>query len=217
MINQSRTSGPTFIADKLIAVALVIWLLFFGGFSQIRALLTPSAISQVGSVVETIKTGAGRVAARNPALPTARPAVVAPAVDTLAEANARADTAYQATVQAVPIAQAPAVGAPVAPMALPTAAVLIPTVAPLAQIVVVPHPDKPVAYANSAPSPLPTLPIPTPLAVVDYRLSADGLCVIAPRAGVEYQVCQSWKYQPHEVASVADYIRSGLLPGVAVP
>lgn len=239
MVNQQqRHAGSTFILDKLIAVVLVVWLLFGGGFSQVKTWLTPDRLNQVGQIADTIKTGAGRVVAPN-AAPAAKPGAVVPRLPSnappsagqlpanLDAANAAADAAYQATAQAAEaqiardagnVASAPA-QAPV--IALPTAVVLIPTVPPLAQITIVPQ-SMPVVYAQSAPivpTPIPTLVYPTliPAALANYSISPDGKCVIVTRDGAAYQQCQDWKYSPAEAASVADYLRTGLLPGTKVP
>lgn len=226
MTTQNPThAGPRYLLDKVLAVALIAWLFFFGGFSTLKTLLTPTRLSQAGQIADTIRTGAGRViapaaapAARPAAVPAipprqpAAPAAQLPANQAAAEANA--DAAYQATVQAVNAAQ-PAAAAVAQPGALPTAVIAIPT----AQAVVVPW-AMPVLASNSPPTvtPIPTIAYPTPLpaAAAAYTVSPDGLCVIAPRAGKQYQVCQAWKYKPDEATSVADYIRTGLLPGTEV-
>lgn len=148
----------------------------------------------------------------------------APAAPQTDEAyNATAKAQYQDAIQAQPAEQAPAqIEAPAAiDNALPTAAILIPTAVPIEQVTIVPR-EMPAVYAPGSdmrPTLEPTIPYPTPLPAAvasQYQLSADGTCITAPRAGKLYQVCQDWKYQPNEVASVADYIRTGLLPGVEV-
>lgn len=236
MVNQSQNPGPRYLLDKVLAVCLIAWLLFFGGISQLKALLTPSRLSQVGQIGDTIRTGADRVIAPGARLPSSdRPAAPGtaprsgapvpaanPPAASQAQIDAAADAVYEATAQAsiaaVPNVSAPAVAPVVSdPATWPTAAILMPTAPPVAQAVVVPQ-AMPVLASNDPPTitPIPTLPIPTPLAAVDYTVSADGKCVIAPRDGTLYQVCQDWKYAPHEIASVAGYIRSGLIPGVEV-
>ena len=226
MVNQSPSPGPRYLLDKVLAVALVAWLLFFGGFSQVKIWLTPERLRQVAQVAETIKTGAARVTAGDPAAAPglARPigAPAAPPPANQAAAEAQADAAYQATVQAVNAAQPPAVVAPavVQPMALPTAVVRISTVPPVSQITVVPQ-SMPIVYAQSGPvlpTPIPTMAYPTPLpvAAAAYELSSDGKCVTVAARGGRYQACQDWPYSAAEANSVADYLRTGLVPGVKV-
>lgn len=124
--------------------------------------------------------------------------------------------------QAAPQAPAPAVVQPNAadPSTWPTAIIAIPTAIPAAKVTIVPK-DVPLVVAEgSRVTPLPTdLPYPTPLPVAvasNYTLSPDGKCISAPRGGKTYQVCQNWKYGPQEIATVADLIRGGTLPGVEV-
>lgn len=127
----------------------------------------------------------------------------------------------QATAVAIvqPAAQAPAVVPPV-DSTIPTAVVLIATVAPIEQITVVPRGFPALAPGSDMrPTAVPTMPYPTPLPQAiadDFEVSPDGTCITAPRAGKRYQVCQGWKYQPQELATVADLIRGGTLPGVEV-
>lgn len=230
MTTQTANSpGPRYLLDKVLAVCLIVWLLFFGGFSTLKQLLTPARLSQVGQIADTIRTGAGRALAPV-AAPAAKPgtaprggvgAPALPAANTQAQIEAASQAAYQATVQAVERAAGNIASAPVKPIGgLPTAVIAIPTSIPIAQITVVPR-SMPVVYAQSGPilpTPQPTMTYPTPLpAAADaYTVSPDGLCVIAPREGTPYQVCQAWKYAPQEAASVADYIRTGRLPGSPV-
>lgn len=227
--NQSKSA-----LGNWVAVAMVVWLLFFNGFSQLRALIESGALRNAGSAIQT---GAGRVTgspAKQPAAGVTAP-ITAPRVSSgagvaqppasQAAAEAQADAAYQATVQAVDAAQPPVVAqqpAVVAPpvSSQPTAVILIPTAVPVAHIVVVPQ-AMPQTYAQTgpiAPTAIPTMAYPTPLpaAQAAYSVSADGKCVTAVRNGAQYQVCQEWKYSPAEAASVADYLRTGLLPGTLV-
>ena len=128
----------------------------------------------------------------------------------------------------VAMAQAPAAVAPaqvdVAPVApvvaqpLPTAQVVVAAVPD--NVVVVPQANKPLRYATGSdmrPTALPTMVIPTPLTEgKDWTLSADGLCVLAPRGGKTYQACQSRPYSADEAKSIGDYLHTGLVPGVEV-
>jgi hypothetical protein len=211
-----------------LAVALIVWLLFFNGFSSLRALIDAGALSRAAGAIQT---GAGRVTGpRTDQLPTVKPAspqlpgrATQPASQAAAEAQANA--AYQATVQAVDAAQPPAAAAQqpavVGPIgALPTAVIAIPTAVPVAQVVVVPQ-AMPRTYAQSGPmlpTPIPTMAYPTPLpaAAAAYSVSPDGRCVTAPRNGAQYQVCQGWPYKDAEARSVADYLRTGMIPGTKV-
>lgn len=138
-----------------------------------------------------------------------------------ATADAQQAAAIQAGAQAVvpPAAVAPA-GVDTLGQPIPTAIILIPTAIPIEQVQVIPQ-SMPVLAAGSDMRPTPvtvmTYPTPLPVAVAnDFEVSSDGTCITAPRNGRRYQVCQGWKYQPNELASVADYIRTGLLPGVEV-
>lgn len=228
MTTQSPTNagGSKYVLDKLIAVALVVWLLFFGGFSTIKNVLTPARLSQITSAVDTIKTGADRVTRGAPTtrpIPTQRTSGQPPAnpprppLDQAAAEQA-ADIAYQATVQAVNALQPPAQPA-VQPNALPTAAIVYPTAIPIEQVTVVPI-AMPQLTSNDPPTitPIPTLVYPTPLppAAAAFTLSPDGKCVTVARADGEYQTCQDWPYSAAEAASVADYLRTGLIPGTKV-
>lgn len=236
MVNQSQTS-PKYLTDKLIAVALVVWLLFFGGFTQIKTWLTPNRLSQVAAVADTIKTGVGRVTAGNgapPAKPAAAPATgrlgdawgagLRPTAASQAQIEAAGQAAFQATAQAadiaaaVPAAAAPAVAPDVAnPATYPTAVIVIPT----AQAIVVPV-AYPQTYASNDPpttTPVPTMTYPTPLpaAVANaYTLSPDGTCITVERGGKQYQTCQDWPYKDHEARTIADLMRTGVIPGTEV-
>lgn len=121
--------------------------------------------------------------------------------------------------------QAPAPPAPIeaAPAGIDTRGQPIPTAVVIEQspvVEVVPQ-AMPQEYAPGSDIRQPTvevLPYPTPLAdpMVGAGVSGDGKCVQAERGGKLYQVCQAWKYQPHEAASMADYLRTGLVPGEEV-
>lgn len=52
---NTPATKPTTLTDKVIAIALVVWLLFFGGFGQLKTWLSPS---KTASVVQTIGQGA---------------------------------------------------------------------------------------------------------------------------------------------------------------
>ncbi len=128
-------------------------------------------------------------------------------------------TAAAIVQPAVAPAQAPAV-APVVDSTLPTAAILIPTAIPIERITVVPQRFPALAAGSDMrPTPIVVMPYPTPLPAAianDFEVSPDGTCITAPRGGKRYQVCQGWKYSPAEIATVADLIRGGTLPGVEV-
>jgi len=136
-----------------------------------------------------------------------------------ATAGAQQAAAIQeaAQVEQSPV-QAPA-GVDLQGQPIPTAVILIPTVAPVDQIVVVPQSMPVLAVDPLLPTAVPTMPYPTPLPAAianDFEVSPDGTCITAPRNGKRYQVCQGWKYSPAEIATVADLIRGGTLPGVEV-
>lgn len=166
-----------------------------------------------------------------PQIPT-RPMSITPTAGALSDTGARhglsdnatAAAVDQAVVDAQP-AQAPAqpLAQPIVaqPGALPTAVILIPTAIPVEQVSVVPLAVPLVTAPGSdmRPTPVTVMAYPTalPAAIADdFQLSPDGTCITAPRGGKHYQVCQGWKYQPQEIATVADLIRGGTLPGVEV-
>lgn len=154
--------------------------------------------------------------------PTSFWSVAAETAQPTTHAQAPQQPAYSAPAPIVVQQQpAPAVEAPpVAPPApavevVPTAAVYV---APTPVVEVVPQAMPVVAPGSDVrPTPLPAIVLPTPLtAGSDYWVSEDGKCVRAPRGGKTYEVCQDWKYKPNEIASVGDYIHTGLLPGTEV-
>lgn len=217
----------------ILLVLFIVWLFFLNGITTIRQW---SASGAPAGIVSTISRGAFRALATpagiappaNPAAPPAAPPIgtgssAPPAVDTVSQAQIQqqADAAYHATAQAS-LARGNVASAPVLPIqAASTAVVLIPTAVPLAQAVVVPDTSKPIVYAQSGPmleTAVPTMTYPTPLpaAAAAYTLSPDGKCVTAARSGALFQVCQDWPYKDAEARTVADYIRSGRLSGVAV-
>ena len=227
MISGTTNTNKSALGNWL-AIVLIVWLLFFNGFSQIRALLESGALRNVAG---TIQTGAGRVTSGGAPVATARPAApivprasggAAPAAQPAANpaaAEQAADLAYQATVQAVNAVQ-PAAAPPAQQNALPTAAIVYPTAIPVEQVTVVPI-AYPQTYASNDPptiTPIPTLVYPTPLpvAMAAFTLSPDGKCVTVAARGGEYQQCQDWPYSAAEAASVADYLRTGLIPGTKV-
>ena len=227
MVNQSPNRGSGSILDKLIAVALVFWLLFGGGITTLKAILTPARVSQVAGAIQS---GAGRVIAPNAApaarLPQAVPrssgAPAAPAVPTAdnAQIQAAADAAYQATAQAS-LARGNVASAPAAPAgALPTAIVRVPTAIPVEQVRVVPQSMPVLAQSGPiVPTAIPTMAYPTPLppAVLGgYTLSADGTCITVTRDGKQYQDCEGHQFTLGEARSVADLMRTGRIPGVPV-
>lgn len=229
MISGTTNTNKSALGNWL-AIVLIVWLLFFNGFSQIRALLESGALRNVAG---TIQTGAGRVTSggvpvatvrsaapvvpRTNGGPPAAPAAQQPANPAAAEQAA--DLAYQATVQAVNAVQ-PAAAPAAQPGTLPTAAIVYPTAIPVEQVTVVPI-AYPQTYASNDPptiTPIPTIPYPTPLpvAMAAFTLSPDGKCVTVAARGGEYQQCQDWPYSAAEAASVADYLRTGLIPGTKV-
>lgn len=222
-MTNSRQSSPTWI----LLVLLFVWLFFMNGLSTVKQW---SASGSPGGIVSTIQRGVSRIAAPpaasvappKPAAPgvtAPRASGNAPAAPDQAQIEAAANAAYQATAQASQSAGNVA-SAPVVPAStLPNAVINIPTAVPATQVVVVPQRMPVLAQSGPAqPTAIPTMAYPTPLpaGAAAYRTSADGKCVIAPRNGTMYQVCQEWKYKPDEAASVADYIRTGLLPGSPV-
>lgn len=127
---NARTTSLT---DKVIAITLVIWLLFFGGLSTIRQLLAPGTI---GPAVATIQEGARRL--------VATPAV---SISTPAPAPAVAPTV---------VIKAPAVAAPlVVPRGMPQLATTPPT--PLPTEAPTAAPDVQAVYASlyTEPTPIP--------------------------------------------------------------
>lgn len=205
---------------------MAVWILVIGlGLFAAYLLLTPPASIPA------------------PATAPAAPAATRTARDTTTQDNSQLSdtTAYNATaaaehqaaitaadqeVAAVAPAAAPAAPAAVVPnvndpATWPTAIILIATAIPVEQVTVVPL-DVPLVVAEGSdmrPTPVAVMPFPTPLpaAIADnFTLSPDGLCISAPRGGKRYQVCQAWKYAPQEMATVADLIRGGTLPGVEV-
>jgi hypothetical protein len=228
MTTQNPTSGSKSTLGNVMAVLLVVWLLFFGGFSTLKSALTPARLNQASQIADTIKTGVNRVTTGSSApatKPGAAPGIAprttsgAPAAVQPASNQAAVDAAYQATVQAVNAAH-PAIQPAAQSGTLPTAAIVYPTVPPAAQITIVPI-AYPQTYASSDPptiTPIPTLVYPTPLpaAAAAFTLSPDGKCVIVARADGNYQQCQDWPYSAAEATSVADYLRTGLVPGTKV-
>lgn len=234
MVN-SRGSGSQSSPTWIVLVAIVFWLFFMGGLSTVKQWSAGRAPSDVAS---TISRGVDRVVAPA-ALPTRQPApaavqppapAAAPAVDVSAAIDA-----YNAAQQAAAPAAAAPVAQPAAPVAAvqpavdnpatwPTAAIVVPTVLPATQVVVVPDPNKRVVYTSSGPAPTaaaPTLPIPTPIAANDVNMvvSPDGKCVTATRrnsGGKRYQTCQEWGYKDYEARSTAELLYTGLITGVEV-
>ena len=154
------------------------------------------------------------------ALPTSAPAMRPAPPAAVDPGQATYDAAAPA---ALPQAQ-PAAAQPAAvnnPATWPTAGILVATIPPADQITIVPLAAPLVVAPGSdmRPTPVTVMPYPTPLpaAIADnFEVSADGKCITAPRNGVRYQVCQDWEYAPQEIATVADLIRGGTLPGVEV-
>lgn len=191
------------VLPNVLAIGLVAWLLFFNGFSQLRTMLESGAFSRAAS---TVKTGVDRVTG---------PAARQPAVKPPAAAQQPAAPASQPVAETQPDTAAPAVVAPLS--TLPTAVILIPTVAPVAQVVVVPQ-AMPV-LEDTRPTLAPTMVYPTPLpaAIANaYTLSDDGKCITVERSGAQYQNCQPDPFTPGAARSVADLMRTGVIPGTKV-
>lgn len=192
---------------SVLAVLLVIWLLFMGGLSTIKQW---TAAGGPASIVSTLGRGAGRVLATPiESVSTPKPGAAQPRSSAVSPARPAIDN--QAQIQAV--ADAPASGSQ-------SAIILISTAIPVDRVTVVPV-AMPQVYAQSGPvdpTPIPTMAYPTPLpaAAAAYSLSPDGKCVTAMRDGAAYQACQGWPYNDAEARSVADYVRTGLVPGVKV-
>lgn len=151
-------------------------------------------------------------------------------VDTGAAAyNATADAQLAAAIQASqqqaaaqPNAQAAPAGVDTLGQPIPTAVVFIPTAIPIEQITVVPDVSQPLVFAPGSdmrPTPAPTMPYPTPLppAVMDgYTLSADGKCLTIERGGKKYQDCEPEPFTLGAARTIADLMRTGVIPGVEV-
>lgn len=117
----------------------------------------------------------------------------------------------QAPAQAIPVEDTQRVET--APQAIPTAAVYA-TAEPVIQVI-----PQSMPKFDTGPTAIPTLTYPTPLPAAilgETQRSTDGKCVSALRGGKRFEVCQEWKFTEAEAASVADYVRTGLIPGVEV-
>jgi hypothetical protein len=69
---NTPATKPTTLTDKVIAIVLVVWLLFFGGFGTITKLLRPSTIAPIAT---TIGDGARRISDQaSAAAPAVQPA-----------------------------------------------------------------------------------------------------------------------------------------------
>lgn len=146
-----------------------------------------------------------------PAAPTMRP--VAPPAQP-APAAEQAPAAPVAEAQPAPVA----VEAPAPVVALPTAAVVI---AAPAEVVTVPD-AAPLRYApGSGPAPT-AAPAPTVATTAfmqigkDYEANADGTCVRTRRDGALVEFCQQRPMNIGEMSSVADFLRTGRIPGEKV-
>lgn len=217
MSENSRSSGNGSFTG-LFLVAVAVWLLFFGGLQAVQR-ATQGYATSGAPVISTIQEGARRIIA-TPApvasLPMSngapRPAsVIATPIHGVAQGEAESQSQYATAVaignqgQAVQAQDAP-VAAPAVVQPLPTAAIMMPTAVPVAQVRVIPLANVPIVYAPGSdmrPTALPTLVYPTPLTEgKDWTLSADGLCVRAPRNGKVYEACQTWKYTQAEAAGL---------------
>lgn len=176
-------------------IVVVIWLLFFHGYTTLQNLSQSSP-----AVVTTIQRGAELVLTPQ----TTVRAAAAPA-----KPAARVATSGSAAPRTIEVTATPAVAAAAEPQ---------PAAAPVVQVV--PNLSQPIIYAQGSdvrPTPLPPLVIPTPLtAGVDYAANSDGTCVTAPRAGKTYRFCQIRPMNPGEIASVGDYLRTGMIAGEEV-
>jgi hypothetical protein len=128
---NTPATKPTTLADKVLAIVLVVWLLFFGGFSTITKLLKPSTIAPIAA---TIGQGAQQL------LATAQ--VVAPStIDTRAIATPARASAPAAAARPIVAPAAKALTATAAPA--PTLTPLVAAQAPASQ---------PAAIAYSVPA-----------------------------------------------------------------
>lgn len=170
-----------------------------------------------GGVLPTFQTQPTRAVGVIPSVGITRD-VSAPAQAEIDAHNAAAEAEHAAAIQAGEQAAQPQLApAAVDMLGIPTAVILIPTALPIDQVRVIPR-GMPV-LAGAQPTAIPTMVYPTPLPAAvadDFEVSPDGTCITAPRDGKRYQVCQDWKYQPQELATVADLIRGGTLVGVEV-
>lgn len=205
----TRNQSPL---TSVLAVVLVIWLLFMGGLSTIKQW---TAAGGPAGIISTLGRGAGRVLAT----PIGGAGVPRPTAPSVAQPRGDAGNPAQPVDSQ---AQIPAAAdAPAQPVnGSQSVLIVIPTSIPIEQVTVVPL-AMPRVYAQSGPvepTPIPTITYPTqlPAAAAVYGLSPDGKCVTAMRDGVAYQACQGWPYSDAEARSVADYLRTGLLPGVKV-
>lgn len=130
---NTPATKPTTLTDKVLAIVLVVWLLFFGGFGTITKLLTPSTIAPIAT---TIGQGAQQL------LATAQ--VVAPStIDTRAIATPARASAPAAASRPLVAPAAPAATAAPAAKAIATPVAPAPTRAPASE---------PAAIAYSVPA-----------------------------------------------------------------
>ena len=159
----------------------------------------------------TVKPTVGAVVAVAGA-DTRRPPVAAPAPGIAAQEEAAAEVQVIAAQAEAPV-QAPVIEAPAGVdtlgQAIPTAIVRMATAIPIEQVRVIP------IIPTVAPTLIPTV-APTFIPNAEFTLSPDGKCIEAARDGKRWQVCQEWKYARVEMATVANFIRGGVLPGVEV-
>ena len=164
-----------------------------------------------GIVSVTVKPTVGAVVAVAGA-DTRRPPVAAPAPGIAAQEEAAAEVQVIAAQAEAPV-QAPVIEAPAGVdtlgQAIPTAIVRMATAIPIEQVRVIP------IIPTVAPTLIPTV-APTFIPTAEFTLSPDGKCIEAARDGKRWQVCQEWKYARVEMATVANLIRGGVLPGVEV-
>jgi hypothetical protein len=141
----------------------------------------------------------------------------APTVHAVAPQSAPAPA--QSAPQAAPIEQAPA--APIVEQApapaVPTAAVIVaPQAAP---VVVVPQAAPRIAPDSIVPTvaPAPTIETTAPMVAGKDFQAPSKTCVETERKGEAVHFAQVQDMTPAEMSSVADYLRTGMIAGVAGP
>ena len=196
----SAISTAVLVLSAVITAAVFVWKVTGGVIPSLPGSVAtvPTVAAITGQAGVTVKVPSAPAADAPPAAiqAAAPPALVAPPIEA---APAGVDT----------------LGRPI-----PTAIVHIPTAIPIEQVRVIPQSMPVLAPDPLLPTAIPTMAIPTPLpagGASAFDLSPDGKCITARRDGKRYQVCQEWKYAPVEMATVADFIRGGVLPGVEVP
>jgi hypothetical protein len=206
-------------AKNLVMLAAVAVVAYTAAHTDLSSLVSFESASQPAPAAQTRVVSVGSSGSGAPVVTYATP--IPGIAQNAAEAQAQFDAVVAAGNQNPQVAvQVQPQMAPIAAQQLPTAQVRVPTAVPVEKIVVVPLANAPIVYAPGSdmrPTPLPTLVYPTPLtAGKDWMLSADGLCVRAPRNGKVYEACQTWKYAQAEAASIGDFLHTGVVLGVEV-